>query len=391
VKRWTFFLILVVAAIHTAYAEVKYIAVVETEVDEQSGARANINKAEVRQITAVLRKEALKNLPSKIYNIMTSETVQAQGSATLEQCSDENCVITLGSMIGADFIVRGTVSKFGTKLTVSVDIYETNDGNLVASSELVKSEKIEGLLEMTATACGEMYKTFLSDQAQKVKPKAWTAQATEPTYQSPATTYQPSVHTPTSTLTPTPKPTQTYQQSIVDASGTLTDSRDRKRYKTLVIGGKRWMAENMNYKMGKSWCYSNDNSNCDKYGRLYDWKTAKTVCPAGYHLPSRQEWDNLMAAMGGKEVAGKKLKTRSGWKEHGNGTDDFGFSALPSGNRNSDGYFINIGNNGRWWTATERGNYNAYRWGVDYNLDNADEGSYFKSYGYSVRCVADGL
>ena len=216
-------------------AQVKNVAVVETEVDAQSGAAAKLNKAEVRQITAVLRKEALKNLPQERYNIMTSETVQAQGGATLEECADENCVITLGSKIGADFIVRGIISKFGTKFTVSVDIYETNDGNLVASSELVRSENTAELLDGTAKACGDMYKVFLNVQTQRSKQKAATTQPTQlvtppaqpavtnippavtaipqPTYQPPAPTYQPPA------LTPTPVPT--YQQPGVDGSGML--------------------------------------------------------------------------------------------------------------------------------------------------------------------------
>jgi uncharacterized protein (TIGR02145 family) len=383
-KRLTFFLLTALCAAMTApaaYAQIKYVAVVETEVDAQSGAAAKLNKAEVRQITAVLRKEALKNLPQEKYNIMTSETVQAQGGATLEECVDENCVITLGSRIGADFIVRGIISKFGTKLTVSVDIYETNDGNLVASSELVQSENTAGLLGMTATACGEMYKTFLNVLAQKSKPKATTTQTAMP----PAPTSSP----------PT---TQTYQQSKIDASGMLTDSRDGKTYKMVVIGGKRWMAENLNYepKSGNSWCYVDKKTKanyCDKYGRLYDWNTAKTVCPAGYHLPSRQEWDNLVSAAGGKDAAGKRLKARSGWndykKKSGNGTDDFGFSALPSGNRFSNGSFNSVGYAGNWWTATEYGSGYAYIRGMGYFVDFVGEDYYDESGAFSVRCVRD--
>jgi TolB-like protein len=216
---------LVAVFIGMAAAQVKNVAVVETEVDAQSGAAAKLNKAEVRQITAVLRKEALKNLPQERYNIMTSETVQAQGGATLEECADENCVITLGSKIGADFIVRGTISKFGTKITVSVDIYETNDGNLVASSELVRSENTAELLDGTARACGDMYKVFLNVQTQRSKQKAATTQPAQPvtppaqpavttipqpTYQPPAPAYQPSA--------PTPMPVPTYQQPGVDGS-----------------------------------------------------------------------------------------------------------------------------------------------------------------------------
>jgi len=143
-----------------ALAQVKNVAVVETEVDAQSGTAAEITSAEVRLITAGLRRKAVKNLPRNRYNIMTSETVQAQGGAVLEACADENCVISLGAKIGADYIVRGIISKLRARFALSVEIYETENGNLVASSDLVSSENIVELVEKTATTCAEMYKTF---------------------------------------------------------------------------------------------------------------------------------------------------------------------------------------------------------------------------------------
>jgi len=172
-------------------------------------------------------------------------------------------------------------------------------------------------------------------------------------------------------------------------TGTFTDSRDGQTYKTVAIGGKMWMAENLNYKKGKSWCYDNNNSNCGKYGRLYDWETAKSVCPSGYHLPSRQEWDNLVTAVGGKDAAGKKLKARSGWNSNGNGTDEYGFSALPGGYRGSVGSVFKAGNFGLWWTATEADADDAYNRYIYYNYYNADEDYNGKSSGLSVRCVED--
>jgi hypothetical protein len=140
---------------------VKNVAVVETEIDAQSGASAELTSADARLVTAELRREAVKNLPQNRYNVMTSETVYAQGSAVLEECADENCVIVLGSAIGADFIVRGIISKVQTKFTLSVEIYETNDGNLVASSDPVRSESIGDLLEQAAIVCAAMYNIFL--------------------------------------------------------------------------------------------------------------------------------------------------------------------------------------------------------------------------------------
>jgi len=113
-------------------------------------------------------------------------------------------------------------------------------------------------------------------------------------------------------------------------SSTFTDKRDGKKYKTVIIGGKTWMAQNLNYQTGKSMCYDNDKSNCNKYGRLYDWKTAKSACPNGWRLSSSQDWDDLVTAAGG-DVAGKALKSLKYWKDNGNGEDIYGFSALPGG------------------------------------------------------------
>jgi uncharacterized protein (TIGR02145 family) len=151
--------------------------------------------------------------------------------------------------------------------------------------------------------------------------------------------------------------------TIIAQPGTFTDSRDGKTYKTATLGGKTWMAENLSYQIGGSRCFDDDNSNCKKYGRLYDWQTAKTACPAGWRLPNDSEWENLVetaAADGVGKVscddmsceefwhgAGTKLKAASGWNDNGNGTDDYGFSALPGGR-----YVCCTGEVGFWWSAT---------------------------------------
>ncbi|MDR2593104.1 MAG: InlB B-repeat-containing protein [Chitinispirillales bacterium] len=153
----------------TAAAQIKYVAVVESEIDAASGASADITSADVRQVTSALRREAVKNLPPDKYNIMTTETVLSQGSAKLEECADENCVITLGAKIGADYIVRGIISKLRARFTLSVEVYETDNGNLVASSAPVRSESVEDLVDKAAAVCAEMFDKFASAESSRRK------------------------------------------------------------------------------------------------------------------------------------------------------------------------------------------------------------------------------
>jgi uncharacterized protein (TIGR02145 family) len=160
-------------------------------------------------------------------------------------------------------------------------------------------------------------------------------------------------------------------------------------YKTVVIGTQTWFAENLNYNpgTGNSVCYDNQASNCDTYGRLYDWSTAKTACPAGWHLPSDAEWDALVTYSGFPNTAGTKLKARSGWNGNGNGTDDYGFSALPGGG--GSGSSGGLGYLGFWWSATESSASLAYfRYMIfdDSSVNRDDNGKFFL---FSVRCVKD--
>jgi uncharacterized protein (TIGR02145 family) len=182
----------------------------------------------------------------------------------------------------------------------------------------------------------------------------------------------------------------------------LCDSRNGQIYRIVRITDKTWMAENLNYKTGNSVCYENKESYCSKYGRLYDWNTAMKVCPSGWRLPTRNEWASLVNVAGGKGVAGKKLKTKSSWDNNvrdgksGNGTDDYGFSAMPGGDYkyfgtidNNRGSFRNAGNTGNWWTATKS-------LGMEYMMSiSVSDGVYEEKSSqnfsdmFSVRCVHD--
>ena len=97
--------------------------------------------------------------------------------------------------------------------------------------------------------------------------------------------------------------------------------------------------------------------------------------------------------MGGESVAGKKLKSQSGWKDDngtsGNGTDAYGFSAFPAGYRDDNGGFGNVGDGAYFWSATEGSSYGAY--GMYLNNFSEDAGVYYfyKYYAFSVRCLKD--
>jgi len=169
---------------------------------------------------------------------------------------------------------------------------------------------------------------------------------------------------------------------------TFTDSRDGNTYATIKLGTQTWMAENLNYEAKGSVYYENDEANSAKYGRLYDWETAKQVCPVGWHLPKDEEWEELVNFVGA-ETAGKKLKSTNGWNGNGNGTDDFGFSSLPGGYGYSDDFFSNSGYGGYWWSATGIDAYHAWLRNMCYFLEYVNRYDGSKSSLFSVRCVQD--
>jgi uncharacterized protein (TIGR02145 family) len=190
------------------------------------------------------------------------------------------------------------------------------------------------------------------------------------------------------------------------SNGTIKDYElfvpyEGQTYKAVVIGEQTWFAENLNYEVEGSKCYKNDPANCTKYGRLYSWATALTVCPSGWHLPSDAEWTTLTNYVGSSSTAGSKLKATSGWNNRidgcsGNGTDEYGFSALPGGfGGNSYGSFDGfdgiggVGDGGYWWSATESSANNAYYRDMYYDLSSVYRYYTDKPNLRSVRCGKD--
>jgi uncharacterized protein (TIGR02145 family) len=160
----------------------------------------------------------------------------------------------------------------------------------------------------------------------------------------------------------------------------MKDPRDGTIYNTVTIGGQRWMAENLDYKTGTSWCYDNDPKNCETYGRLYDWETAKSACPSGWHLPTDAEWTTLENTVD-RDALGLMDTSM-------NGTNAWGFTVLPGGYI-SRGTFSDLDISGYFCSASEYPHTSTPR---SFNCSKADvyRGTSGKFDGFSLRCLENG-
>ena len=203
-------------------------------------------------------------------------------------------------------------------------------------------------------------------------------------------------------------------------------------YATVLIGEQCWFAENLrseNYENGDAipanlndseWSsttsgavavFGEGNSSCNslspdgdacdevwslnEYGRLYNWHAvddARGLCPSGWHVPSDGDWMELTDYLGGSAVAGDQMKTTYGWHNGGNGTNSSEFAGLPGAGRTSDGGFwlFRAGSSGRWWTSSPYGDNALYR-SLQYSSEGFPNHFNNRQFGFSVRCVQDGL
>ena len=218
--------------------------------------------------------------------------------------------------------------------------------------------------------------------------------------------------------------------------GSVTDI-DGNDYKTIVIGGQEWMAENLRvtrYNNGDSiptgldnseWgntlsgayaIWDQDTAMYDAYGALYNWYAvddSRNICPSGWHVPSNYEWDQLSDylvneynVITGNNV-GNKLKScrqdgsplgddcdtskHPRWSGHSDyyGTDNFGFSALPGGMRESNGQYNAIGFMGAWWTTNEITGDKGIAKSMSYDSGDIQSGDPHKAAGICIRCIKD--
>ena len=173
--------------------------------------------------------------------------------------------------------------------------------------------------------------------------------------------------------------------------GTLSDSRDGKSYKTVVIGGKTWMAENLNFVTDSSFCYDDIPANCTKYGRLYQEFDAEEACPEGWSLPTESDWWDLVNAA--KEEFGEQngsLRALDSWEDtiFGNNvvaTNATGFSAVPGGYRASTGQCDGEGTKAYFWGVSS--NTLTYAWILSNQYDLDRDSGRKGYYAYSIRCI----
>jgi uncharacterized protein (TIGR02145 family) len=196
--------------------------------------------------------------------------------------------------------------------------------------------------------------------------------------------------------------------------GTMTD-QDGNVYKTVIIGSQTWMAENLrttkyndgtaipNVIDGDEWKYLTTGAYCNynnttsndtiiTYGRMYNWYALNTgkLAPTGWHVPTDDEWTTLIDYLGGSDVAGGKLKEAgtTHWNSPNTGAiNESGFTALPGGQRNEACSFLDIGNLGIWWSATESNAHSAFFRPMTANGSYINRGPFSKAFGVSVRCL----
>jgi uncharacterized protein (TIGR02145 family) len=199
----------------------------------------------------------------------------------------------------------------------------------------------------------------------------------------------------------------------------LIDSRDNQVYNTVEIGEQCWMKENINIGtqinsqenqadngLIEKYCYNNEAAICDENGGLYQWDemmeysathSVQGICRTGWHLPSDEEWCTLTQFIdptvdcnatdwNGTDV-GIKMKSTSGWSSPGNGTDIFGFTALPGGFMVNNIFFAQ-GDNAYFWSSTGLGNIAWWRV-LAYHNDGIHRSKQDKIYGNSIRCLQD--
>jgi uncharacterized protein (TIGR02145 family) len=170
--------------------------------------------------------------------------------------------------------------------------------------------------------------------------------------------------------------------SINEKFDKITDPRDGKTYPTVRIGDQTWLAANLAYKpdSGKYWAYNNEEKYVVQYGYLYTWETAKDVCPSGWHLPNKEEYETLLQTVGGKDTQDAYIALIP--------IGNSGFSVLSVGSRLGAGNYTPNEKGSAFWSSSENTKRMAWTLDVgDTGVTAGVRGNFRKGIGLPVRCI----
>lgn len=195
--------------------------------------------------------------------------------------------------------------------------------------------------------------------------------------------------------------------------GIATVTYEGQTYNTVQISNQCWFKENLNVGtmltgsqnpsnngINEKYCYSDNPANCTIYGGLYKWNElmqystisgVQGICPSGWHIPTDEELTELTYYLGGLSLAGGKMKEAGNthWNSNVGATNTSGFTVFGGGQRYNEGSFIQLKNNGRFWSSTNYNNNEAWCRVLNANNIVVDRVFAGKEFSYSIRCLKD--
>lgn len=351
-----------------------FVAVLETFSPQDI-----LTLSERQFLTDELRAQAGATLPAYMgYTIMTRENINVMlpPGKSLEEC-EGSCIAETGRNIAADYVAQARVGKFGEKLTLTVELYETAGSKLLASQTSMQANATE-LWDYIKANAKDVFKRILEQDQFAVKKQPKDIKISFSSWDK----------SPFDTVYADSESKEKKTEKKKKGFGYFIDKRDDRKYKVVDIDGKIWMAENLNFFTRESDCYEGNSNNCSHGGRLYPWYDAvgltlscmmnrceskidtsyRGVCPVGWHLPSKAEYEKLIQ---GLNAEGMDLRS--------------GFNVQYSGYRLYGGSFTGLGKSNRFWTRQEINEGDAESFSIDAGVFNFSKDT--KSSEYSVRCV----
>jgi uncharacterized protein (TIGR02145 family) len=199
----------------------------------------------------------------------------------------------------------------------------------------------------------------------------------------------------------------------VNKSFSQVTDKDGNTYQTVTIGSQEWTTENLNvehYRNGDvipqvqdkdqwkklttgAWCYYEGNSENGKtYGKLYNWyavNDTRGLAPEGWHIPSDAEWATIIEFLGGKDIAGEKMKSTALWTDIKWATNESGFTAIPGGYCDDSYRFKFLGKYGCFWSSTSNTTIASWMRELHHNIKDVKRDTFNKKSGLSIRCIKD--